>query len=353
MLATLTQLGLWIVAFWQVSCCDVPLTANRIHDFHSVLQVDFAALSEVVGRIESGWLRVRHDGQQVVLLTEANNLVVWDIVQDRAVTDYQVKGQDGLPANMMDAFWTPSGRMILSLHHDGATYTLARFEVQTESLSIYPLVAQQGTPVRVWGDDEQAWLEWMPHDSTQIPYITALNADGQEVQRFASIAEQDRDSVVRIGRMPAPLAITANEQGAVRLWNLEQEALLHEVTLDQMPVFGHINGVNGRNLVWRDAYSDTLNLVDFESGAQTQVAILNGQYVQALLLGAEADVVLAVNVDLQPIVWAWVLPNPQPIELGEYRACGRTPDMVQLSENGTTLVIGCDTGIDVWRVESP
>ena len=120
-----------------------------------------------------------------------------------------------------------------------------------------------------------------------------------------------------------------------------------------MPVFGHINSANGRKLVWRDAYSDTLNLLDFENAAQTQIATLNGQYVQALLLGIEADVVLAVNIDLQPVIWAWVLNDTQPIVLGEYRPCGRTPDMVQLSENGTTLVIGCDTGIDVWRVETP
>ena len=344
---------IWVLFFLRGNCCETPLTAQTLQDFHSVLQVDFAELDATVGHIKSGWLRVRHDGQQVVLLTGANDLVVWDIVQNKWVTSYQVEGQDGLPANMMDAFWTPSGRMLISLHHDGATYTLARFEVQTGTLAIHSLDTQQGIPVRVWGDDEWAWLEWMPHDSTQVPFITAFNADGQVIEPFPSIAEQDRDSAVRIGRMPAPLAVTANEQGMVRLWHLEQGALLHEVTLNQMPVFGHINSANGRKLVWRDAYSDTLNLLDFENAAQTQIATLNGQYVQALLLGIEADVVLAVNIDLQPVIWAWVLNDTQPIVLGEYRPCGRTPDMVQLSENGTTLVIGCDTGIDVWRVETP
>lgn len=238
MMAISRVFWMWLLFLWGGNCCETPLTADTLQDFRSVLQLDFNSVAETTGKIKSGWLRVRHDGQQVVLLTQDNDLVIWDIVQNEWVASYQVEGEDGLPANMMDAFWTPTGRMLISLHHDGATYTLARFEVGTGALAIQPLDTQQGIPVRVWGDDEWAWLEWMPHDSTQVPFITAFKVDGQVVQPFPSVAEQDRDSSVRIGRMPAPLAVTANEQGVVRLWHLEQGSLLHEDTLNQMPVLG-------------------------------------------------------------------------------------------------------------------
>ncbi|MFW5691150.1 MAG: hypothetical protein ACOCXZ_01505 [Chloroflexota bacterium] len=47
---------------------------------------------------------------------------------------------------------------------------------------------------------------------------------------------------------------------------------------------------------------------------------------------------------------AWIVETGERIDLGTYRECSRQPDMVRLSTDGTTLVIGCDTGLDVWRV---
>ena len=67
-----------------------------------------------------------------------------------------------------------------------------------------------------------------------------------------------------------------------------------------------------------------------------------------------ADVLeaLGVNIDLEPVVVAWDVASGKQTQLGTYRECSRTPDMVQVSEDGTTLVIGCDTGLDVWRIDS-
>jgi hypothetical protein len=80
------------------------------------------------------------------------------------------------------------------------------------------------------------------------------------------------------------------------------------------------------------------------------VAALDGAYAQAILLSPAADVILAVNLDLQPVVVAWDAATGTRYDLGEYRTCGRTPDMVRLSRDGSTLVIGCDTGFEWWRV---
>ena len=69
-----------------------------------------------------------------------------------------------------------------------------------------------------------------------------------------------------------------------------------------------------------------------------------------LLLNSSASVIIGINVDLKPVVVAWNVVTGERIELGEYRSCDRQPDMVRLSVDDTTLVIGCDTGMDIWRV---
>jgi hypothetical protein len=57
-----------------------------------------------------------------------------------------------------------------------------------------------------------------------------------------------------------------------------------------------------------------------------------------------------VDVDDEPVVVAWDVATGQQYHLGTYRQCNRPPDMARLSEDGTTLVIACDTGLDIWRV---
>jgi hypothetical protein len=84
------------------------------------------------------------------------------------------------------------------------------------------------------------------------------------------------------------------------------------------------------------------------------VAALGGDYVQWFFLTPAADVILAVNRDFDPVVLAWAVDSGRALDLGPYRPCTRPqPDMARLSADGTTLVIGCDTGLDIWRVRPP
>jgi hypothetical protein len=77
---------------------------------------------------------------------------------------------------------------------------------------------------------------------------------------------------------------------------------------------------------------------------------LGGVYLPFLALTPNADVIIAVNAGLQPIVTAWNTATGEKYDLGEYRQCNRQPDMVRLSQDGATLAIGCDTGVDIWRI---
>jgi hypothetical protein len=135
----------------------------------------------------------------------------------------------------------------------------------------------------------------------------------------------------------------------VKRWNLEMDAPTATVELGSLPGVGQVNA-SGRYFVWGDAESTHLFLLDFETGENRLIAPLDGTYIPFLLLGVNADVAIGVNVGLEPTIVAWDTMTGERYDLGEYRTCNRQPDMVRLSRDGTTLVIGCDTGLDIWRI---
>lgn len=81
------------------------------------------------------------------------------------------------------------------------------------------------------------------------------------------------------------------------------------------------------------------------------VARLDDDYINYILVSPEADVILGVHVGDEPIIAAWDVATGERTDLGAYRECSRTPDMARLSGDGTTVVVGCDTGLDIWRVQ--
>jgi hypothetical protein len=114
-------------------------------------------------------------------------------------------------------------------------------------------------------------------------------------------------------------------------------------------VFGQINAT-AEYLAWRDPQSEFLNLLDFITGENLIIAELNRQYVQGYFVTISGDVILGVNVDFAPIVVAWDVATGNRIDLGNYRHCNRVPDLIRLSLDGASLIVGCDTGLDIWRV---
>lgn len=348
----------WLMAIlgglWQVATPvdGAPINAANVAQLRTVSQIDFEDFRAEAGEIVSGWLRVSHDGALIVGINRANDVLLWDAQRGALLDAYTVQGVDGSNANMLDIALDNDGETVISLHTDGTNYYVAWFRAGV--LTQQALGLGTDVPVRVWSDaadDTRAWLEVLPQDPTQTPYVIAVAQDGSFSEAFPSVAETDMQAQMRIGRMPAPLAVTADPEGGARLWDLQAGALLHSVQLEQMPMFGHMNSGTARLLAWRDPASATLNVLNFETGQNTIVADLGGTYLQGLLLGVAGDVVIGVNLDLQPLVVAWDVATGAHIELGEYRPCDRTPDMIQLSENGTTLVIGCNTGFDIWRIQ--
>ena len=168
-------------------------------------------------------------------------------------------------------------------------------------------------------------------------------------------AADPQQPAVRIGRIDFPLLLYSSLQsGGLRLYRYPDTfapATGRDFSLRHGPaVFGAVNGAAGSHFAFSDPYSERLNLLDLATGESRVVAELGGAYAQFHLLTADASAILIVNLDFKPEVFAWDTATGQRLDLGPYRSCARIPDKVALSADGRALIIGCDTGLDIWRV---
>lgn len=353
-----------------------PLSAENVNHLESVLTRDFDSLpGDLV--INSGWFVLSPAGTWAAFAWADRGVVIIDTDPDNqssSVLTYEFKGEDeDAPMTLLEADFSTDGSLLAGLHTDTRYYYIAIYTLQGDTpLRVLPLELpdERDRPVRIWlseseleSDDESGedaetmiWLEVLAADANHyvmrlpIPDADAGAFDFDDAYILPSGPEADREAFVRIGRIPAPLAITSTTDGLVKLWNLETGEVTAEVTLDGVPVFGRVNETTGQQLAWRDPESETLQLLDFGTGDNREIAPLDGAYIQAFALSPGADIVLGVAVGDDPVVAYWDVETGAYEVLGEYRECSRVPDMVRLSEDGTTLVIGCDTGLDVWRV---
>jgi hypothetical protein len=207
-------------------------------------------------------------------------------------------------------------------------------------------------PAEVWADEVTIALELQPTNPDLRPRVALIDRTTQEVTIEPYAPAQSTDAVVRVGRIPAPYALTSTFVGEVTLWNWVTGESLYTLNnnTEQPSVFGNINA-STTQFVWRDNANETLYLLNFMDGTNEIIDALNGDYAQWYFLSTNADVIFAVNLGFLPNVVAWNVQNRERIELGNYRTCERPqPDMARLSTDGTTLVIGCDTGLDIWRI---
>ncbi len=306
-----------------------------------------------VSAVDSGWFALSPDGQYAAVVSRDGSLVIFEDTGEIA-DQFRPDTAGSAALTVLDADFAEEGQLA-AVYTDGIRYVVAVHTVNGDTITIaYPDDA--GRPVRVWLETPYVWLETAPDVDFEAGYrvvrLPLPNAPENAILVQPSAPEADRASFVRIGRIPAPLAITSTPEGLVKLWHLETGALTATVQLDVPPVFGRVNETTGMQMAWRDPASQTLHLLDFSSGTDVQVATLDGDYIQAIMVTPGADVILAVHIGDAPVVAAWDVASGQRHDLGRYGACGRVPDLVLLSQDGTTLVIGCDTGLEFWRVAS-
>jgi hypothetical protein len=284
---------------------------------------------------QQGWFILSDDGSEVVLHDRVGG--VWRYTLGRDLEQLYADQPMSLAAGVI------RDGVFYGVHNLGEMIRIYRASDTVEVLDI----ASSAPAVDFWVMKDGSYAV----ERVSAPTLIA-SRDGQTRLLEADFAGS-MDVVVRIGRIPAPYAVTSTEDGQVTLWHWptnERRAFVNN-GMGQPSVFGNINA-SASHLVWRDNENSTLYLLDFVSGENRLIAPLNGEYVQWFFLSADASVVLGVNVEFDPIVAAWDAATGERFDLGSYLPCQRPqPDMARLSADGTTLVIGCDAGLQFWRVQ--
>jgi len=334
------------------------ITAENIHQLHSVNHINFADWQSQAGKIENGWFTMNADGSRLAVLNRVGGVVIGDD-KGQVIDHYSIPGSDNLPTSVLDVAFRMNNSAVVSAHVEGGAYYVAYRNYDAHQTEYFRFDTAD-VPLRIW-ETGSVWLEVSPADYTRGRYVQNLTPAVSNTLRTNAILpsdalhelpsgpENDPDAFLRIGRIDAPFAITVTQSFLVKRWNLQTGEVTSTAQLNELPGAGALS-TDGRYFAWRDGQSKNLHLLDFESGKDRLITSLQGSYIPFLLLNSSASVIIGINVALKPVVVAWDTTTGEQVDLGEYRSCDRQPDMVRLSHDSTTLVIGCNQGLDIWRV---
>ena len=356
---------------------DYPIiTSENIRQLESVHQLSFdtdlftstqdqsGKNSQLIANIQIGWFVYSSYLRRFLLIDNMNNLYP---VFDTGETVFSLDEMNIIDAvSFGDGFFAilsalPTGFSVrydnLQLQ-DGTSYIVNVTSSMMPS-ALWITCSETGleaeidcyASVEAFQDDETVILT-MPSFNVAIGSSISIDTSEIELEQRPYLPASDADAVVRIGRIPLPYVVTSSLDGIVKLWNLDTDDIIYEVNngTGEPSVFGNINA-DATHLVWRDNANQTLYLLNFETGENREIAPLNGDYAQWYFLTNDASAIIAVNLGGEPNVVVWDTATAERTDLGNYRDCERPqPDMVRLTEDGTTLIIGCDTGLDIWRV---
>jgi hypothetical protein len=338
--------GVLLALLWLQALTPI-IDSNNVENLGSVAELDFSEVESLGLTPGSGVFVMSAGGSRIISFANADGesplstAVVWE---DGEIADTQFIGDNSLAR---------------ALSADGTLLAVATLEgvslVDLENGEQQMVIQVENGPVLgVWINSEGVVCgETSPTLDSPAEIVCD---DGREA---VPLFDDDAADFVRIGRVPAPLAVLGSETGTMTRWNLETGEITAQAEAGDVAIFGSVNidGApdapgSGSHLAWRDPYSTQLNLLDFASGENQAITPLDGSFIAHLLLARGADVILAIDpMSARRSVWAWRL-DGEKIDLGQFRECTRQqPDLAAFSADGSTLVIGCDTGLDVWRVQ--
>ncbi len=334
------------------------IDASNVSALGLSLSIDYAKQPAALGRLESGGFSINADASRIAVRSREDAVVIWDGT-GQPLDRFDIKGADGYADTILDTAFNASGSRLVAIASDGASYVLAVRLLDEQRTLALPFPKSPDTPLKAWfdGNADALWVEATPFDPGQhsyvahIPFDPTSGAVSGAVTRLDSGPENDADSYARVGRVAPPRAITTTASGTVKLWDLRTGDVTASADVGVPTVFGGLDA-SATHFAWRDPYSQELHLLDFTTGQDKPVATLDGAYISFITLSKAADVILGVHVASQPVVVAWNTATGQRLDLGAFRSCRRTPDMARISADGTTLVIGCDSGIDIWKVKT-
>lgn len=323
---------------------DAPvpvIDAGNVAQLGPVASVDFADLAAAGYDILSGRFVLSADGQSLLINDVLNRALVVDNTGELVGLYPNWDTAEESKTFLAGAFAYDDPALSLALYTDGDHHYLAHFDAAN---GIYNTVSLSPHIEDIWLTEGLAWAT--AADSVYMWHPTMDEVEESALTSFT----QDVDSVVRIGRIDPPFAVTATMDGLVKRWDMVTGTVTATLEADSVPIYGYLTP-DGRYLVWRDAPSAAIYLSDFETGETRAAVRLDGLYFPFIFVTPKADVIIGIDPNNAPEVMAWNVATGEGYELGPYRACNRALDMARLSRDGTTLVIGCDTGLDIWRVD--
>ena len=347
-LFSIAMLSLTSIVIFGQSDGDVTypvINAENISRLQPVMTIDFADLPDDLvpfGAVEfdSGAFATTSDASLFAVVSNRNEVLLLDQSGEVAGLVWTVN------YDLLDIAFDATDEHFFVLAYNRGQIILTKDRVDL-SRGIQRNFEIDGFPQRIWSNDND---EVFVEISDAQTFIAQLDLDAETYESLPYAPEQDREAVVRIGRIPAPYVVTSSNDGEIKLWNLETSVVEATAQVDNGPaVFGQLNA-DASHLAWRDPMSQALYVLDFATGNNQFVAELNGDYVQYFFLTEDADIVIAAHIEDRPEVIAWNVETGEQYQLGQHRECGRVPDLIWLSEDGTTLVVGCDSGLQLWRI---
>lgn len=319
----------------------IPITSENIRQLQSVMQVDFDDYPEIV----SGWFVLSGNGRRIAVRVGLNRMMIWE--EGDLVADFIPRNN---PDNIVDAVFSPVDQSLVMIDDRGQ---IAIYAVDFQVQEVYMAYITGGIIQSLWSSPSHftvLWTEALTY-TDNVPTLFSISpVPSLEIKQYVYAPATDPNALVRIGRILPPYVVTSSPEGEVKLWYLETGEVLASADVGDMPaVFGQISP-NARFLVWRDPMSQNLSLLDFDTGENQIITALDGAYFQAFFVSDDGSVALGVDEEFESNVVAWIVDTGERVDLGEFRACSRVPDMIRMSQDFTTLVIGCDTGLDIWRI---
>ncbi len=313
--------------------------AENIAGLRPAQYIDFSDISD---DLAIGWFEANDDASEFIVFDGGGR--VYRVGEAGIIDSVAYRDDEAQIFSLIDAVYVDERSYALYLLDDA--YFINDRQFRTDDF-----------PVAIHRVDQSLFVEAITDRGATTYHEVALESDGETISAV-SIIDLPRSETeylgILIGRVDFPSVLLSSLADSVLTAYRYPEVFSSEsgrvYELDGGPaVAGAINS-EGSHFAWSDPASARLNLLELASGENTVVAELDGAYAQYHLLTADASAILVVNMDFRPAVFAWDVATGERYDLGAYRKCERIPDKVVISGDGKALIIGCDTGLEIWRV---
>ena len=340
-----TAVRIWVTSLLLVLAIGVlaqdypAITAENVAKLRPVQHIDFADFPDPPS---IGWFEASRDAGEFIVIGDAGR--IYRVGTSGIVESMSYRASEAQIFSLIDAVYLENEPHILYLLDCAFYINGQQFLPEYEPLALH---AVSGS----------LYVEASAADGTKVFLPLALDSGAGELVPVASIdfpAVPADAPAVRIGRVDFPHVLISSladhSLTAYRYPDAFSADGVHTIALTGGPAVAGAINLPGTHVVWSDPNSVRLNILDLVSGENRVVDQLDQAYAQFHLLSHDASVILIVNLDFAPAVFAWDAASGARFELGDYRHCKRIPDKVDLSADGAALIIGCDTGLEIWRI---